>query len=406
MIRFGLIFLLSAMLGIIGGSVPAAGARSYREPQIISPRQHAVVSSPVSFSGRVPESSSDRSGSKRTIAFLCIRRQWDAVTVRKASPSGPQTMVRRYRRKRSCQEQGKEQGSSLSRRVKVKAGGRFRHSAHLAPGAYQAVVIQVKGTRIFRSQVSRFRVMAKSHLHQPPRQQDPGLLFDGEHISDYLNQSAPGAVEEVSDPLGSGQTVFRMTVADDDAYPVTPTDNPRAQLVGPAIVTSGSDLWERAGFLLPADFPDHLSGWFAIFTPSYGPPYDGTGPVGISINNIDGTDRIAFQRNLSYGWDVAWTMPVIKDRWITIVTHQVFSPTGSLQMWIDGQPVTFFDHSPYNPNQIQPTETLQMATEDPSDDAGANSPRLMSYRQAGILNEVTIYQQPLLIGTSRASVGL
>src|ERR1700761_8961838 len=55
-------------------------------------------------------------------------------------------------------------------------------------------------------------------------------LFEGNQINDYaMLQEAPGAITEVPDPAGSGESVFKMTVSNNDVAPITPTDNPRAQ---------------------------------------------------------------------------------------------------------------------------------------------------------------------------------
>ena len=61
-----------------------------------------------------------------------------------------------------------------------------------------------------------------------------GLLFKAEHLNEFwLNQSAPGAVTEVANPTGGGESVFQMTVKNSDVYPITPTENPRAELLSP-----------------------------------------------------------------------------------------------------------------------------------------------------------------------------
>src|SRR4029077_11516043 len=58
------------------------------------------------------------------------------------------------------------------------------------------------------------------------------VLFKGARLRDFwLNQSAPGAITEVPDPAGSGQSVFKFTVGDSDMLNITP--NPRAELLSP-----------------------------------------------------------------------------------------------------------------------------------------------------------------------------
>ncbi|HEX4729767.1 MAG TPA: hypothetical protein VH299_00770, partial [Solirubrobacterales bacterium] len=80
-----------------------------------------------------------------------------------------------------------------------------------------------------------------------------GRIFSGTKISDFaLNQSAPGAITEVASPTGGGETALQMTVANSDVYPITPTDNPRAQLLSPNLFNPGDEFWWHSKFFLPA----------------------------------------------------------------------------------------------------------------------------------------------------------
>ena len=70
------------------------------------------------------------------------------------------------------------------------------------------------------------------------------LLFKATHLNEFwLNQSAPGTVTEVPDPAGSGESVFQMTVNNKDVYPITPTENPRAELLSPETIKPGEEFW-------------------------------------------------------------------------------------------------------------------------------------------------------------------
>src|SRR3954465_4711836 len=81
------------------------------------------------------------------------------------------------------------------------------------------------------------------------------LLFRATSLREFpVAQSAPGAITEAPDPAGSGETVFKMTVPDNDGYPVPPTENPRAELISPATINSGDEIWWSAKFFLPEDF--------------------------------------------------------------------------------------------------------------------------------------------------------
>src|SRR3954471_22062206 len=85
------------------------------------------------------------------------------------------------------------------------------------------------------------------------------LLFYGDNVADFaMNQSAPDAVSEVPDPAGGDQPAMEMTVDNSDVAPVTPTSDPRAQLLSPAIIDNGEELWWSGRFFLPRDFPRPL----------------------------------------------------------------------------------------------------------------------------------------------------
>jgi hypothetical protein len=228
---------------------------------------------------------------------------------------------------------------------------------------------------------------------------EPG--FVGDSIGDFfLNQSAPGAVTEVPDPAGSGETVMRMSVSNRDVYPITPTDNPRAQLVTPPTIRPGSTFWWRSKFFLPRNFPDRVPRWLVLLEGPYGEPFDGTPPWHIEVNH----DEIHWSRNGRYDWDVPWQMPLVRGRWINILMHCHFSSHGYVDMWVDGHRVTFFDGGTYNPNHVHPTRRLRMATRDHSNDEGSNFAVLMNYRQAGMFRNVTVYQGKTELGPTAASV--
>ena len=227
------------------------------------------------------------------------------------------------------------------------------------------------------------------------------LLFKGMRIRDYqLNQSAPGAVSEVADPAGSAEGVFRMTVANSDVYPVTPTSDPRAQLLSPSIIKPGDEYWWNSKFYLPADFPASVPSWFTVMEGPYGPPFAGTPPWHIEVNG----SNLRWSRNDTYGWDVPWQMPLVRGRWVHVLVHGRFAADGFVEMWVDGQRVTFFGGATYNPSHEAATQHLAMKTLDRSNNGGANFTVIQSYRKAGMFGSVTLYQGPMALGRTRAAV--
>ncbi|MGD9735669.1 MAG: heparin lyase I family protein [Solirubrobacterales bacterium] len=229
---------------------------------------------------------------------------------------------------------------------------------------------------------------------EPPQQEpeapNPQLLFEGSRIRDFpLVQAAPGAITEVPDPLGSGQTVFQLTVDDGDVAPLTPTENPRAQLVSPDLVEAGDEFSLKTKFLIPQNFPT-VTGWMSVLS-IYGPPFNASSPWQIEVVG----DHLQWTRNRTYGFDVPWQAPLIKGAWVTVLTHERFAEDGFVEMWIDGQPVSFFGRE----------TRLEMKTMDTSNGAGANSIRMTQYRQAGMFETGTTYFGPVRFGTTRAAVG-
>jgi Polysaccharide lyase len=226
-------------------------------------------------------------------------------------------------------------------------------------------------------------------------------LFTGATISDFpMNQSAPGAVTEVPNPTNPAEKAIQMTVANTDVYPLTPTDNPRAQLLSPAIIEQGEEFWWHSKFYLPADFPTSVPGWLTVLEGPYGAPYDGTPPWHIEVNGTG----IRWQRNSEYTNDIPWEMPLVRGQWVEILMHCKFAAEGFVEMWVDGQQVTFFKNSIYNPAHVAPTTRLNMKTRDQSNDGGPNFAVIQSYRQVNMFNSVTLLQGPMLLGKTRASV--
>lgn len=219
--------------------------------------------------------------------------------------------------------------------------------------------------------------------------QKRALLFEGERLRDFDQvQAAPEAIAEVPDADGSDATNLKMTVDDRDVYPLTPTENPRAQALSPPIVDPGDELWLKTELMIPAEMPA-VPGWMALIS-IYGPPFQGSSPWQIGVHG----DELLWQRNGTYDYDVPWRMPLPRGRWTTILLHERFAADGWVEMWVDGERVVFADGA----------DRLHMQTVDASNGGGPNSAKIMNYREAGMFNSATVYFGPLLLGNTRASV--
>lgn len=234
-----------------------------------------------------------------------------------------------------------------------------------------------------------------------PRPQS-GLLFSASRISEFNgNQSAPGAVTEVPDPAGGNRNVIKMTTDESDVAPITPTDDPRSQLLSPEMIEEGDELWWHTSFYLPKDFPSWVPGWVSIIEGPYGKPFYGPPPFSISADE----DEIRFQRNDTYDNDIPWQQKRVTGQWVDVLVHFRFARDGWVELWIDGQQVTFFDQDRHNPLEIAPTTRLEYKLMDYCNDKGPNFLVLQNYRERGMFDSTTVYHGPTMLGTTRASVG-
>jgi len=229
----------------------------------------------------------------------------------------------------------------------------------------------------------------------------PTPHFAGARIADFpVSYGAPGAIAEVPDPLGGGARALRLTVFDRDVEPLTPTDNPRAQLVSPDLVGAGANVWLATEFLVPESYPEVDPGGWVTLVEVYGPPFRGTSPWRLELAG----DSLQWQRNSSYEFDTPFKQPLVRGRWIGVLLHERFGRHGFVEMWIDDRPVEFFGAGGRGRNADPATRRLKMATMDRSNDEGLNSVRIGQYRQAGMFAKGTIYFRGLEVGPTRASV--
>jgi hypothetical protein len=238
-------------------------------------------------------------------------------------------------------------------------------------------------------------------LPTPELPTSAGLLFNGTKASDYSIEAAPHAVSEVPDPAGSGQSVFDLTVANQDVAPITPTENPRAQMLSPGLIHNGDEFWLQTKFYIPVGMP-YVSEWMSLVS-IYGPPFEGSSPWQISINEHE----LRWMRNGDHNWDIPWKAPLsaAEGQWTTVLLHEKFATEGFVEMWINGQQINFFSTgASRNPGREAQTPHLAMATMDSSNNAGANAAKIMQYRAVNMFQSASIYFQPLRIGTTRSAV--
>jgi hypothetical protein len=190
--------------------------------------------------------------------------------------------------------------------------------------------------------------------------------FDAGNFNQWASvEAAPGGVQILSDtPPATVSSYARFTANDADIYPVTSTENPRAQLNGPRYIFDGDERWVSFSVRFPLNFPSvpyFPAGWL-IFWQWYGPPYSGGGPP-ISFGCTG--EWIQMQRNSNHGFDHPWQTPLVRGAWLDFDMRTRFSRSsdGWLDLWYRGQRQLFPGGkerlSPYytmNPDMAQGVE--------------------------------------------------
>lgn len=194
---------------------------------------------------------------------------------------------------------------------------------------------------------------------------------------------------------GVSGPVLRFTAHDDDIAPLTPTDNPRAQLVGPSTIRPGAVLWESWLLRLPRSFPAIAPlQWIALWTPAYGPPFAESPPVELHVDR----SRLAVGLNAHAPVPDAtvWSMPLPRERWLRFTVQFRFAVNGWIELFVNDRPQWLREGTG------PPVRRLALRTIDPSNDGSANSARIMVYYQRGVAPQLTAYFAHFRIGLTRA----
>lgn len=226
-------------------------------------------------------------------------------------------------------------------------------------------------------------VLTVAFKSSPPPTSWVGDFSTGDLTQWALNQSAPGRVQILSDtpPPGFGNYA-RLVCLNADVAPITPTDNPRAQLTGPTILFPGGTRWFSWATRFPADFPvfpqQNPSGVnsFFGFSQIHGSPYIGSPQIGCYVNP---GDRLYFGGS-QFPLPL-WETALIRGQWLQFAWRIYFAKddTGWVELYYQGQL-----------QRLRNGTTRQyMTTIKPEDDIGCEWD-LMSYRRLDIAESVTI----------------
>lgn len=137
-----------------------------------------------------------------------------------------------------------------------------------------------------------------------------------------------------TDTPRQGSRYARFTALDSDVFPLTPTENPRAQLVSPRTLYPGTERWLTWSTRFPTDFPVIPPGGWLVFWQFHGPPYTGSPSVGFGVAG----DHLNIERNQTYGFDTIWTGGMNKGEWQDFALHVNFAQdeTGYIELWVNG----------------------------------------------------------------------
>jgi hypothetical protein len=224
------------------------------------------------------------------------------------------------------------------------------------------------------------------------------VLFAGSSLSGWIEQAAStNRIRTVADPAGGPDQVLEFTADNGDIAPLTPTDNPRAQLITPnGIVRANQPFWESYELYLPPSFPAKLTNgsWVTFGSPFYGPPFNGTPSIDLEVTN--GHFLWQANANAPHPWQVLWEAPVVTGHWIRFTWFVNPAASGFVELYVDDVPVSVNNGS---------TTTLgtNLPVLDASNDLGPWCSQLSVYMQHNVFSSVTAYFRDFAIGTTQAA---
>jgi hypothetical protein len=209
----------------------------------------------------------------------------------------------------------------------------------LLAGALLVVLSQATGG--FGGSRARSRAGSIRATAAVPRTGRGRVLFNGTTLAGWINQSAsPTRVQEVPDPSGARGAVLQLTAKNGDIAPLTPTDNPRAQLITPNnIVKAGVPFWESYEVYVPMSFSitESDGGWLALGSPFYGPPYNGTPSIELIIAN--GHYYWSTDPSGPAGSRLLWSSRVAFGKWTRFTWHVVPATRGFAELYVNDRPI-------------------------------------------------------------------
>lgn len=160
--------------------------------------------------------------------------------------------------------------------------------------------------------------------------------FETGNFSQYafVIQGAPDRITVRTDTPRQGSSYAKFVANNADVFPLTSTDNPRAQLVSSRMLFPGTERWIQWSTRFPADFPTVPAWGWILFFQYHGPPYTGSPAVGFGLDG----GFMQIQRSQTYGYDVVWQAPRTSAAWMDFVLRVGFAQneTGFIELWLNG----------------------------------------------------------------------
>ncbi len=244
----------------------------------------------------------------------------------------------------------------------------------------------------------------------PPGTTQGTLLWNGDfstgNLSQYASVQACGAdrVTVINDPMGLPRKAAKFTVYDSDVSPCTPTDNPRAQILGPNNIQLNGDYWIGYSVLIPSNIPSTTASgdnWITLHS-VYGLPFDAnTNGINEAMNLNPGSQMFYSRLSAEYQFKNAWTYPMVKGKWVDVVIHLRMSTNATVgfkETWINtgsGWQMTKFANG---------QTRYYVNTVNAANGGGPNHSKLTFYRRKGIMGVGTIYYAGHKVGSGFGSV--
>lgn len=243
------------------------------------------------------------------------------------------------------------------------------------------------------------------------------VIFRGDELIDYGGGSTlynPAHVTQVADPLGERpEPIIKCELHNEDTKLAPPSEDARIQLASPFAIEKESTVWVMLRFMIPSQAkggpPPIATSSFLQISQMFAPPFEGVAPWALKIMDLEGKGQnwLCFHRNGKYTFDSPWRRKLLTDHWYTLFVRVKLSESGFVEMWLDGEQLTFWKSgetsTPANADTTKlEYQTLQKGVND--EGAGKNAWMQTVYRQKGSWEPFSIYWDEAIIATTQADL--